>query len=84
MLPPYDAPKKRAATKTGDLAAANGGTPLSSHSHARSTLKTGVAASHHACHVKVQLHFVIFSAGDTTDQNLCWSFLETSAMSDQR
>ena len=48
VLPPYDAPKKRAATKTGDLLAANGGTPLSSRYHVRSTVTTGVPTSCHA------------------------------------
>ena len=44
VLPPYDAPKKRAATKTGDLKQSNGGTPLSSRYHARSPAKNGVRA----------------------------------------
>ena len=48
VLPPYDAPKKRASTKTGDLKSAYGGTPLSSRYHARSHARNGADQLSHA------------------------------------
>ena len=45
VLPPYDAPKKRAATKTGDLKPSSGGTPLGSWHHVRITAKKGACSS---------------------------------------
>ena len=45
VLPPYDAPKKRAATKTGDLKPSGSGTPMSSRNHVRGASKKGACAS---------------------------------------
>ncbi len=45
MLPAYDAPKKRAATKTGDLKPSSGGTPMSSRYHVRGAAKKGARAT---------------------------------------
>ena len=45
VLPRYDAPKKRAGTKTGDLKPSSGGTPLGSRYYVRGPTQKGAAAS---------------------------------------